>query len=153
MVSITGIHNSIKPALYLAFRSKRWWKRVFFHLIDVSVANALVLYNKTSVKKMSHLEFHQAIVSSLIEGHTPREDRRHFAPLTDLPLRLSERPFPERIPESLESTSKGRPSCEVCRARGKRSQTRYRCKICLTPLHMENCLEIYHTILEYHKDH
>ena len=124
MVSLTSIHNSIKPALYLAFRSKRWWKRVFFHLIDVSVANALVLYNKTSVKKMS--------------------DRRHFAPLTDLPLRLSERPFPERIPESLESTSKGRPSCEVCRARGKRSQTRYRCKICLTPLHMENCLEIYH---------
>ena len=152
MVSLIGNHNITKPTLCLAFRNKRWWKRLFFHLIDVAVANALVLHNKISVK-MSQLEFRQSLVSSLIEGHTPREDRRHYAPETHLPLRLSERLFPERIPKSLESKSNGRPVCEVCRARGKRSQTRYRCKICLTPLHMEDCLEIYHTVLHYNKDH
>ena len=80
---------------------------------------------------------------------TPREDKRHYNPQRQLPLRLTERPFPGRIPISSDSVTKGRPLCEVCRARGIRSQTRYRCKVCHTPLHMEKCFEIYHTTLHY----
>lgn len=104
----------------------------------------MVLYNQTSDRKMRQLDFRLSIISSLLEGHVPREDRRHYAPQRQLPLRLSERPFPEKI-------SKGRPVCEVCRARGIRSQTRFRCKVCKTPLHIEECLEVYHTVLHYNK--
>lgn len=105
----------------------------------------------SSDRRMSQLDFRLSIISSLLEGHVPREDKRRYAPERNLPLRLTERPFPERIPVSTDSTTKGRPLCEVCRARDIRSQTRYRCKVCHTPLHMEQCLEIYHTVLHYDK--
>ena len=149
MVFLTGtVSNLLKYGLHY-FRTKRWWRRVFFHLIDVSMTNAMVLYNRSSTKKLSQLDFRLSVISSLLEGHTPREDKRHYNPQRQLPLRLTERPFPERIPISSDSATKGRPLCEVCRARGIRSQTRYRCKACHTPLHMEKYLEIYHTTLHY----
>jgi hypothetical protein len=115
-----------KPDFHFC-RTKRWWKRVFFHLLDVAVANGMIIHSQFSPKRISQFDFRLAVIGSLLEGHVPREDRRHYAPQRDLPVRLSERAFPERIPESINSTSKGRPLCEVCRARGKRSQTRYRC--------------------------
>ena len=97
-------------------RSTRWWKRVFFHLLDLSMVNAYILCNITNVP-ITQLQFRTSIASSLLEGHTQRVERRHFAPTTILPLRLSERPFPEKIPSTSAST--GRPQCEVCRAQKK----------------------------------
>uniref|UniRef100_A0A1X7UYH4 PiggyBac transposable element-derived protein domain-containing protein n=1 Tax=Amphimedon queenslandica TaxID=400682 RepID=A0A1X7UYH4_AMPQE len=77
-------------------------------------------------------------------GGVDKNDQRH------LPLRLTEtRPFPEKIPK--ESQFGGRPTCEVCRAQGKRSQTSYRCKVCKTPLHCHPCMEIYHMKRDYTK--
>ena len=128
-------------------RAKKWWKRVFFHLLDVSIANANVLYNMQADKPLHQLHFRLSIIKSLLEGHTPRADHCHQAPQRELPTRLTERPFLERVPST--TVAGGRPVCEVCRARGKRSQTRFRCKVCKTPLHMEVCFEVYHTKQHY----
>ena len=96
---------------------------------------------------MHQLEFRLAVATSLLEGHTPRTDRRHIAPTTVLLLRLTERPFSEKIPKKTKSG--GRVQCEVCRAKGIRSQTQTRCKTCKTPLHLHECFELYHTKLHY----
>ena len=131
----------------IIIRSLKWWKRVMFHLLDLSLVNANILYNSVALKPLPHLEFCLSIAASLLEGHTPRIDRRLSAPACELPLRLTERAFPEKIPRN--TPYRGCPQCEVCRARGRRSQMRYRCKVCKTPLHVNNCLEIYHTKLHY----
>ena len=68
-------------------------REVFFHLIDVSMTNAMVLYNRSSTKKLLQLDFRLSVISSLLEGHTPREDKRHYNPQRQLPLRLTARPF------------------------------------------------------------
>ena len=97
---------------------------------------------------MSQMDFRVAIIASLLAGHSPKTPQRYYAPDRELPMRLSERPFPEKI--TSDTTHGGRPQCEVCRARKKgRRQTQYQCKICKTPLHVNSCFEIYHTVLHY----
>ena len=89
-----GYPHRLVSTTYYAFylftlhynRSLKWWKRVFFHLLDLSLVNANILYNKSSAKQMHQLEFRLAVATSLLEGHTPRTDRRHIAPTTVLLL-------------------------------------------------------------------
>ena len=128
----------------------KWWKRPFFHLLDLCIVNANIMYNTSNPQKpLSQLNFRQSLILSLLEDHTRRMPQRHYAPNRELPTRLTERPFPEQIKS--DTPHGGRPKCEVCRSRGKRSQTRYQCKLCKTPLHLDTCFEIYHTVLNYHQ--
>ena len=120
-----------------------------FHLLDLCLVNANILYNLNS-EQITHMDFWLSVAKGLLEGHNPLTDRRISAPMRDLPLCLTEKPFPEKIPRDTQYGSC--PLCEVCRSRNKRSQTRYRCKVCKTPLHVENCLEIYHTQLHLEKN-
>ena len=147
-----GIDKFDQLILYYGFphRSIKWWKCVFLHLLDLSVVNASILYNIASPKPLSQLEFRLAVVAGLLKDHPAHMDKRHLVPASQLPLRLTERAFPEPIPT--DTPYGGRPQCEVCHARKvKRSQTQYRCKFCLTPLHLYPCFEIYHTKLHYNQ--
>ena len=117
-------------------------------MLDLALVNANILYNHAAQKPMKHLDFRLEIITSLLDGHVARTDRRHFSSTSELPLRLSERPFPEPIPS--QSKYGGCHSCEVCRARGQSKQTQYRCKICKVPLHLYPCMEVYHTVRNYH---
>ena len=132
--------------LYYGFahRSVKWWKRVFFHFIDMAIVNAHILYNASSDTKLTQLEFRRAVAEGLLSGYELAKVR-HRAQDSNLPLRLKERAFPEPIPGN------GRPDCHVCsdRVGGRRHQTQYRCKLCKTPLCLYSCFEKYHTLVNY----
>ena len=115
-----GVDKSDQLVLYYGYshRSRKWWKRIFFHLLDLSIVNASILYNTVAEKSLNQLDFRLSLVASLLEGHKRLVDRRHVAPTRVLPMRLSERAFPEPIRK--ETPSGGRPQCEVCRARRKK---------------------------------
>ena len=133
------------------FRSRKWWRCLFFDMMDVSLVNAYILYNrdKDRSSRVPLLEFRVAVATGLLEQHQHRTDRRHAAPMS-LPMRLYEtRPFPEKTPT--ESEFGGRPLCKVCKSKGLRSQTTFRCKTCKTPLHCHPCMELYHTKKDYTK--
>ena len=131
--------------LYYGFSHKsiKWWKRVFFHMLDLSLVNAHLLY-LASGNKLTQLEFRQSIAKSLlVDFERQRGHRTPRAP--DTPLRLTEaRPFLEPTPQGT------RPDCRVCsnRGAGERHQTGYRCKGCKTPLCPYPCMERYHTLKE-----
>ena len=57
--------------LYYGFahRSVKWWKRVFFHVIDMAIVNAHILYNASSDTKLTQLEFRRAVVEGLLSGY------------------------------------------------------------------------------------
>ena len=133
--------------MYYGFshRSVKWWKRVFFHLLDVALVNSYVLYKATTgSNKMTQLKFRLSVAKSLIEG-LQRPRHRHHSPAPELPLRLTERAFPEPIPGAK------RADCKVCSVRGagQRHQTGYRCKLCHAPLCLYPCFERYHTLKDY----
>ena len=103
-----------------------------------------ILYNESAAKPMNHMEFRLSVAKALLEGHvtTTQQSQRNHTSSIALPLRLNSRCFIESIPK--ETTYGGMHQYVVCRTRGKRSQTRYRCKTCLIALHVEGCFEIYH---------
>ena len=133
-------------------RAKKWWRRLFLHLLDLSIVNACILYNYQRDKRtcMPLLEFRMEVAKGLLINHRYRTDRRHPAPQADLPLRLTANAhFPQKIEK--KTSSGGRPVCEVCRSRKIRSQTQFQCSTCKTPLHPYPCMAIYHTKADYSK--
>ena len=132
--------------LYYGFahRSMKWWKRVFFHLLDVSLVNSHILYKAATSSRITQLDFRLAVAKGLISGFS-REHHRHHSPAPQLPTRLTERPFIEPIPEGK------RYDCKVCsdRGAGQRHQTGYRCKVCHASLCLIPCFERYHTLKNY----
>ncbi|GFT18823.1 piggyBac transposable element-derived protein 4 [Trichonephila clavipes] len=49
-------------------RGKKYYKKIFFHLLDICLWNSFVLYKKNSGKD-SHLQFRMDIVDCLIERY------------------------------------------------------------------------------------
>ena len=126
-------------------RSVKWWKRAFFHLLDVALVNSHILYNAATSSRITQLEFRIAVATSMVEG-LKHPHHRHHTYVPELPVRLTERAFPEPIPEGK------RVDCKVCSVReaGKRHTTGYRCMLCYTPLCLYPCFERYH-VLKYYK--
>ena len=60
-----GVDKSVQLVLYYGYfhRSRKWWKRVFFHLLDLSIVNASILYNTLAKKSLTQLD----VCRSLIE--------------------------------------------------------------------------------------
>ena len=143
-----SLHLGDQLVLYYGYshRSVKWWKRIFFHLLDVSLVNSHVLYKAETKSSISQLDFRIAVAQSLLEG-LERPRPRQATRGSETPLRLTERAFPEPIP------GKGRQDCEVCsvRSAGQRHQTAYRCKLCHKPLCLYPCFEKYHTLKDYKK--
>ena len=97
-ISLTGD----QMVLYYGFahRSVKWWKRGFFHLLDLTLVKSHILYKAATSSKITQLDFRLSVARSLIEGHK-RPSRRHHISAPELPLRLTERAFPEPIPSVL----------------------------------------------------
>jgi hypothetical protein len=141
-----GVDKSDQMLLYYGFshRSVKWWKRVFFHLLDVALVNSHILYKAATRSRMTQLDFRLSVAKKLTEG-LERPRHRHHSPAPQLPVRLTERAFPEPIANGK------RADCKVCSVRGagQRHQTGYRCKLCHTPLCLYPCFERYHTLKDY----
>ena len=157
-----GVDLSDQLTSYHSFghRTVKWWRRVFFHLIDTTIVNAYILYKEStqSTRKLTHVNFRVELAKGLLQqaGHdvealshnqtTPSARRVEAIPP---PLRLTGRHFPEKVPP----TSGGNPGqleCVVCsRKRGRgRVTTTYRCKTCKKGLCIVPCFELYHTCID-----
>ena len=120
---------------------KKWWKCVFFHMLDVTLVNAYILYYKTAVgKPMSHLDFLISVARGLVTaGEAEIPDSA--SSVLGCPMRLmGHNHFPE--------PAGGMPDCVVCSNRhsGKRKRTSYRCCSCKVALCVHPCFGKYHTL-------
>ena len=150
-----GVDKSDQLLSYYGFkhRTVKWWKRAAFHLIDLAIVNAYLLY-KMSIqsKHLSHKDFRVTLAKELLlkyndvsTGKNPSRNKSSLPP----PARLLERHFPDKNPASSE-----RPStqfeCAVCSfKKGKgRKRTAYSCKECKVPLCIVPCFRLYHTYVD-----
>ena len=57
-------------------KSKKWWYHILFGLVDRSLCNAYVVYNKLEMKNCNSLSFRRSVAQSLITlGKPPQVDR------------------------------------------------------------------------------
>ncbi len=125
-------------------RSKKWYRKIFFWLLEISIVNSYLLhtavqrkvYNKDN-KALTHKQFRKQLIEELIEPKISKEN-----------LTLSHHKYPI-FPTGMhfiERTRKGK-RCVVCYKNGLRSETIYFCKTCdhKPYLHPDKCFEKYHT--------
>lgn len=130
-------------------RGKRYYQKIFYHLLDISLWNAYVLYKRNGGKD-SHLLFRLEIVDRLIERHAHVTDRIGRPGLLPNPMRLTERHFLEIIPPTEKKLRPAR-QCYVCSLQKNennkriRKETRYFCPDCDVGLCLTPCFKIYHT--------
>jgi hypothetical protein len=125
-------------------RSKKWWFRLFYYLLDTSIANSFILYhNSPNHDKLTELEYVKKLSLALI-GRFSKEDKVQ--------------PHPQRrrtkgvIPPRLTAGNhwplnvKKRQNCQHCARPGSKGpRSRYICKACNVHLCIDGCFELYHT--------
>lgn len=60
-------------------KSLKWWKRIFYHLLEISINNARIWYQKHTGKKVTPLKFRLDIIDGFLKnwsGHLPRKRTR-----------------------------------------------------------------------------
>ena len=157
-------------------KTRKWYKKLFFHLLDLCLYNAFVLYKvNTNNTKMQFVEFRTNVAEQLLASHRPLRVRNpggrplSSTPSDTNPLRLvgkcflfvedlnkqniSARHFPSLIPETEAQGSNTRRRCYVCmhtqHGRKKRKDTKYMCAECSVPLCVYPCFRNYHTKQQY----
>lgn len=149
--STAAEHTDIKfSSLQCVRRSVKWYKKTFFHLMNLCLINAHALYQMHTGTYISMADFQLETTRQLLQvHHTPKLSPKGGKPSKgDNPVRLSERHFPCYVPD----TPKGKPglrTCFVCthttlRPR-KRRESRYMCDKCDKGLCVTPCFRIYHT--------
>jgi hypothetical protein len=134
MGGVVDLINQIVQYYECLRKTVKWWIRLFFHLFNLSIVNAYILFKKSPAyqnKRRTHLFFRQTLIKVLIDEASgfplPGKRGRKAEPL----LRLTGRHFPFYIPAK-EGAKRMRlmRDCKACnqpseRGRGsfKRKQT------------------------------
>ena len=136
-------------------KSRKWYVKLFFHLVDVVVLNSYNLYLTATGEKPPLKEFRLNLVRQILEKYgnpdrVPNGGRR--SDNSTMPLRLTARHFPDVLP-STEKKKYAMKPCFVCnhtkRKVKKRKDTRYQCKECDVPLCLIPCFKEYHTMSNF----
>lgn len=115
-------------------KTLKWTKKLFFHLLDLSILNAYLLFKTKSDTKISLRSFRYTLIKSL-SGLT--ETNVENSPTSCNPaVTVQQNHWPEQ--------KKVQRQCVVCKSKGIRKRTSVSCKVCDVGLCI-NCFEEFHS--------
>ena len=153
---MNGVDIADQLTVFYSFvrKTRKWWRKLFFYFLEVSVVNSFLVYKLSVSQPCSHLGFRRAIVEQVaklslqqapprIGPGAPRRQR------IENPLQRLDRKqhFLGKAPTDRD--------CVVCSKRepksGKRHRTVYFCNTCTDHpvLHPDTCFHRYHTLINY----
>ena len=56
-------------------KTRKWYVKLFFHLVDMSLYNAYTLYKLNTGNKLQFIEFRKHVVEQVFENHSRQLDR------------------------------------------------------------------------------
>ena len=151
---MNGVDIADQHTVYYSFIRKtvKWWRKLFFWLMETAVVNSYVLYRESTPSPKSHIHYRRMLIDSLSASYV------QSAPPRPLPGRPRQRAKPETHgPERLNKrlhllckTSVQR-DCMVCSKTQHRVRPSYRCKTCPNAPYLcpGTCFERYHTLVQY----
>ena len=149
-----GVDKLDQLMAYYSFlhKSVKWWRKIFFWLLEVMVINAYIIYKELARRRgerpITHLAFRRKLIESL------SEPIRSSASTSARPGSRASHHL-ERLQPVRHYPQKGRKrrDCVVCsdRENGPRHLTHYQCATCpdnpvLCP---DTCFKAYHTQRNY----
>lgn len=144
--------DQMKKSYGIDRRSKKWWHRIFFHLLDAAVVNSYLIWKDLDCYEgMTHKSFRINVITSLVSPAivSPRPSivrspapviqvKRHKPHVaTDVRLEASAHQ-PER------STAR---RCAKCSNKNKQVRTMWACSVCKVPLCLsknKTCFQDFH---------
>ncbi|CAK9832664.1 PiggyBac transposable element-derived protein 4 [Anthophora retusa] len=126
-------------------KSLKWYRKFFFHLLDICVWNAYCLYKHKTQVAISMAKFQLELIREILEKYH-KTTNYHQRTVNNNPLRLIERHFPSLYVPAGKNRKR---RCVVCSANDKRRESRYECQNCNVGLCVDPCFKIYHTQLNY----
>lgn len=138
----------------------KWYKKLFLHLIDVTVLNAYHLWSIKTGKRTSLRLFQKTVLCQLLEKHGQVQPLVHHKPRANMPDRLLARDYISRhhlidIPASAQAAgkrNKGQRRCHVCANTTVRQQENkkvtQKCQECDLAFCLP-CFKDYHCLTKY----
>lgn len=154
---MSGVDRSDQLTSYYSCprKSVRWYKKVIFHLLDVTLINSFILYRKVTQSKIKLIDFRESIIKDFLLIPPHNKDGRQFvkqgalncpratAPVHQIELEHILEKIP--VPDGYKRKSYFL-RCRNCSKNSKRGQTSWRCQGCESkpPLCVGKCFENYH---------
>ncbi len=154
---ILGVDKLDQLASYYSFlhKSVKWWRKVFFWCVEVTVVNSYIIYKEQAQKREERVTSHLGYRRQLIEFLS--EPIRSNAVPRPRKLGRSSAQHLERLQPVRHFLQKGdkRRDCAVCSCRehgATRHLTLYTCATCTNHPYLcpAPCFEAYHTRKNYH---
>ncbi len=129
--SMNGVDRSDQYAVSYPFvrKTRKWWRKLFFYLLEVSVVNSFIIYREVTRKKTTHLDYRRSILESLATEYLEQQESYRTSV-----GRHQSRPRPARLNKKLHllEQRESRQECIVCsdRRSGSRHTTTFFCKTC-----------------------
>lgn len=134
-------------------KTLKWYKKFFFHMLDLSIYNSYILYKITSKKNPTFAKFHLCLIREILlkypNENTCSNKSGGQTASKDNQLRLVSRHFPSKYTNPTGMRQNGRRKCVVCSKHKMRTETRFQCKDCNVGLCIEPCFLLYHTKKDY----
>jgi hypothetical protein len=125
-------------------KSPKWWFRLFYYFIDMSVANSYILYkNSPNHSGLSELDYIKELALELIGTFSQEEKvqpgpQRESRRAASIPRFTSANHWPLK--------TKKRKRCQQCKGGKKKGRrTYYTCESCGVHLCVDRCLKRFHT--------
>ena len=148
--------DQLKSTYTVGRRSKKWWLRIFYFLMDASITNAFILSQKNGIN-LTHFEFRVALARGLVGGYSNRKRRSTMADYIvrkkvalaettrqkALHVVAEERRFMnvgEHMPCPLPTYKR----CRLCSTKANDKRSKIMCQKCEVPLCIVPCFYAFH---------
>ena len=131
-------------------KTRKWYKTIFFHMVDVAVVNAWLLHKEmagtNNQRVLNQREFRQQLAEALREEHVEAQAVRDAGHNPDVhsvafcPVLIN----PDASPS--KAATEGRRKCHQC----KKNKTPWKCSGCdsaLCVIPARNCFALFHNIM------
>lgn len=151
--------DQLKGSYEIDRKSHKWWHRIFWYLIDLSVVNAYIVHQDLGLPQIKLKDFRRSISQSLVTDAfvTGRRKSLHKkrklsqSPSTSVQLKKHKPFVPKlvRIENSAHQPMRStRRRCAHCSTKKHAKRTDWICSICQVPLCLgktKNCFQIFHS--------
>ncbi|KAM7302856.1 hypothetical protein ISCGN_018364 [Ixodes scapularis] len=134
-------------------KSLKWWRKLFFWMLEVSIVNSYLLMkmqmDAKGLKGQKHLQYRRKLIEQLVGDLRVRPKKRGPASQSDCEERLDGRQhFIYKLPER---SSKDCAVCSDRKTKGGRRETVFFCNTCSKhpSLRPGECFKKYHTLTKF----
>ena len=133
-------------------KSVKWYRKLFFQMLYLSVFNSYVIYKMNTGKKTKLLDYRWQLIREIFQIYSVPKPKIGRLSLTNQPTRFSAKYFPSLVPQTTDRTNP-QEKCVVyahtSRRPTKRTDSRYMSEDCDVGLRIVGLFEEYRTLLHF----